>query len=39
VERIYRALALATVERAQAAGRLSPVDAEALRGVLLEGER
>ncbi len=38
VERIYRALALATVERAQAAGRLSPADAEALRGVLSEGK-
>ena len=36
VQRTYRALALATVERALAAGTISSTDAESLRGILAE---
>lgn len=38
VERTYRSLALATVDRAVAAGTLSTADADALRTILSEGE-
>lgn len=38
VERTYRSLALATVDRAQAAGTLSATDADALRSILSEDE-
>ena len=38
VERTYRALALATVERAHAVGTLTDADAEALRAILAEGQ-
>ncbi len=37
--RTYRALALATVERAVAAGTLTETDAHALRGILAEADR
>jgi hypothetical protein len=36
VERTYRALALATVDRAHSAGTLSALDAESLRAILTE---
>jgi predicted short-subunit dehydrogenase-like oxidoreductase (DUF2520 family) len=38
VQRTYRSLALATVDRAVAAGTLSTTDADALRTILSEGE-
>jgi predicted short-subunit dehydrogenase-like oxidoreductase (DUF2520 family) len=39
VERTYRALALATVDRARAVGTLTEADADTLRSILVEGER
>jgi predicted short-subunit dehydrogenase-like oxidoreductase (DUF2520 family) len=39
VERTYRALALATVDRARAVGTLTDADADALRAILSEDER